>query len=210
MIEIPENVRSWPESSWKKYFHAYVALNGKYFVYPYFSYTSNCSDIGGHHNKAESNLVQVALATSISKEVDFDFVDIDQGGRCYDSFMEPINPGTLAVLGLNEEQICIDLYGNKPLALLIEKEYSITTKKSHAPIQFFPLKYRPIENNFLYSQEADKSSCIVLTKSADICKDTRWQKKSRHVLLATYYSFFNIRALSFVLMLLFYTYFGRI
>lgn len=208
MIEIPEYVRGWPESSWKKYFSAYVACNHKYFVYPYISYTSNCGDMGGHHNSIDSNLTQIALATPILKEVNFNFVDIDQGGKCYDPFMEPQNLTIhLDDLSLNPALVEIDLYGSKSISLLRTKEYSITTKKSHSPIHFFPLKYKPIENNFLYSQEANKSSIIVLTKSSNICKDTRWRKKVRHVLLASYYSFFYIRTLSFVLMLLFYVYF---
>ena len=32
---LPDQVKAWPESSWKKYFHGYIVEHGLYFMYPY-------------------------------------------------------------------------------------------------------------------------------------------------------------------------------
>lgn len=55
-IGLPLCVKQWPESSWKKYFAAYLVQNSLFFIYPYISYTSNCSDTGGVHIKDKTSL----------------------------------------------------------------------------------------------------------------------------------------------------------
>ncbi len=53
---IPENVRSWGESSWLKYFIRYCVEKDKYFIYPTLSRTTNFSDAGTHSMGRASEL----------------------------------------------------------------------------------------------------------------------------------------------------------
>jgi len=47
-IRISPQVLSWSESSWKKYFNAYLVYSGRYFVFPRISLTTNFNDKGTH------------------------------------------------------------------------------------------------------------------------------------------------------------------
>ena len=58
--KVPPNVVDWPESSWKKYFFAYMIESNKYFVYPRISLSTNFHDPGTHHKKMQTRL-QVPL-----------------------------------------------------------------------------------------------------------------------------------------------------
>lgn len=46
---VPEFVRSWPVSSWKKHYLRYMIHSDSYFLYPNYSLTSNPGEDGTHH-----------------------------------------------------------------------------------------------------------------------------------------------------------------
>lgn len=204
LLEIPECIKNWPESSWKKYFSAYLASRNKYFVYPYYSYTTNCADVGGYHNQKGSNVLQVPLPSVGSCENHFNFIGLNEPGVLqYDSFMEPINPSGIEMLGVTGDKVAIDFYGTKPIELLKKKEFCITSKIALNPKAGIPLKFKPIESNLLHAADTDENTLVHLTRSDDV-KRAKWlQQKKRHFELAKYYLPFRLGTKSLLLMFIF-------
>lgn len=48
---VPDYIAHWPKSSWKKHYIRYLIKENKYFMYPYFSLSSNTGCDGVNHNK---------------------------------------------------------------------------------------------------------------------------------------------------------------
>ena len=86
---LPNVVKSWPESSWKKYYAAYLVDSMRYFIYPMRSYTTNCADPGGAHMKQGSNRYQVSLGIPDRNQESIDLHDYPSSLVSYDAFMEP-------------------------------------------------------------------------------------------------------------------------
>ena len=57
---LPKYITQWNTQSWLKYFMRYIVETNKYFVYPYFSLTTNVSEVG-EHCKIPNNDFQVSL-----------------------------------------------------------------------------------------------------------------------------------------------------
>jgi len=145
--ELPAAVLAWPETSWKKYFAAYLVDTGQYFLYPYRSYTTNCASPGGAHVRRGTDTFQVELGWRERSH--------DSPGRCdqpeeclrYDAFME-IHPDHLRdELELDSQALEIDLHGVKPLSKLRMADYCLTTRVLGEYIAAYPLRFRPIEQN---------------------------------------------------------------
>lgn len=142
---IPENIRNWPENSWLKYHIKYLINTNKYFVYPKFSLSTNFSD-EGEHNYKENNDYQVPLQVSIRD--DYSFKSIYSNSICYDAFFERI--GLEKWLGVEKEDLCIDLYGMKKNNT--NKKYWLTfEKKNYLIIKSFGFNLRPYENNIIFN-----------------------------------------------------------
>jgi len=64
--ELPAYVAGWPDSSWKKWYAAWLVDTGRFVAYPYKSHTTNCSDPGGSHvsNQFQPD-VQVNMFTPV-------------------------------------------------------------------------------------------------------------------------------------------------
>jgi hypothetical protein len=57
---VPEYIRNWPISSWKKHFIRYMISTNKYTVFPRLSLSTNTGSDGQHHNKIH-NLFETQL-----------------------------------------------------------------------------------------------------------------------------------------------------
>ncbi len=143
---IPANVLQWSESSWKKYFIAYMIESDKYFVYPRISLSTNFSDPGIHH-KTKQTRFQVPLQF-FPKE--WTFKPLQDSLAVYDAFHE-ILPEKLKQLhgDLHGYDLEIDFYGQKKLANT-NRKYALTTKPAVDPIQTFGKELKPIELNIVY------------------------------------------------------------
>ncbi|WP_339171877.1 glycosyltransferase [Anoxybacillus sp. FSL W8-1294] len=141
---LPDNVKKWPESSWKKYFIKYMVDNQKFFVYPYISLTTNFGDIGTHFWR-KNNAFQVPLSYNIKKE--FKFCRLDETNVRYDVFNE--NIGIIEIFDKEiRNNITVDLYGKKSEKAY--KKYLLTTKKlNYHIIKQYDLTMKPIEDNIL-------------------------------------------------------------
>lgn len=156
---LPEPVKKWPESSWKKYFSAYIVENDLWFFYPYRSYTTNSSDPGGQHNTFGTNIFQTNLAFGFRSTDEFHFPESSSKNTIfYDSFMEPASSFIFDRFGSASSEIEIDLYGIKPLSLLKNKKKCVTTKSCKKYSDKFFLNMKPLEN-----------SLTILEKSMDGC-----------------------------------------
>lgn len=146
-IRLPPAVKAWPESSWKKYFYAYMIEYNLNFIYPYQSLSTNCSDAGGTHITNGTFLHQTALALQLRLEPTFKLCPSNTKYVAYDSFMEPVGEIVEQWLKLKNSDIEIDLYGTKPVELLLSKPLSLTLKKGGDTIKSFNPNFRPVEIN---------------------------------------------------------------
>lgn len=168
MDGLPASVKSWPESSWKKYFHGFLLETGRFVVYPYESFSTNCSDKGGEHIKDGTSLHQVSLGSPYREFSIPKFVPVLNTEVLYDAYMEPIGDFVWRSLGFNSEEVEVDLQGIKPRKLLLQKKLTVTAKKSCAPIQAFALNFRPPEMNLRFPVSDYKDATYILTRSEDV------------------------------------------
>lgn len=156
---VPENVSSWSDKSWLKYYIKYVIEEDKYFIYPRVSYTTNFGDEGTHADSAVSDL-QVPLAGAVESEAcrDFCFSKLDESKAIYDSYYENIMLPEILVnsikravddglADIKEDSIGIDLYGYKQVSgyrfLVSSKAYPYKVIKTYGR------QLRPIDMNII-------------------------------------------------------------
>ena len=142
---IPYRLFSWPKSSWLKYHTRYCIENNKYFVYPYYSLSTNYSDVGEHNNDTNNNtLYQVPLVMDLKKE--FILPNFDENIIKYDGYFELEN--LYQILGLAQKDTCIDLYNSKKNKY--NKRYWLTTQNlPYHIIRSYGLNFRPAEANII-------------------------------------------------------------
>ncbi|GAB5539268.1 MAG: hypothetical protein Salg2KO_13710 [Salibacteraceae bacterium] len=121
--QVPEYILDWGENSWKKQFNRYLVDQGKYFVFPSCSYTTNFEDQGTH--ATTRGLFQVPLNRAY-KPVHLDVLSTSTNR--YDAWFE-IEVNSLQKLcpKLQGESIAIDTYGTKPRHI-IDAELVLTTR----------------------------------------------------------------------------------
>jgi hypothetical protein len=107
---VPAYVRSWSPKSWLKYNIAYLVERELYFLYPKISLTTNFSDAGTHVGN-DSTIYQVPL--DYGPERQYHFSKVSQSNSVYDAYYE--NMRLHEALGLDREELSVDLYGIKPM-----------------------------------------------------------------------------------------------
>jgi hypothetical protein len=164
IIGLPDYVKSWPDSSWKKFFHGYIVEQDLCFMYPYESYSTNCSDEGGTHIIKGSNAHQVQMATAERPYFIPNFCPSENKEVFYDAFMEAGGDFVYRSLGIDRNDVTIDLQGIKPMKLLSKKALTITVKQVKNGLNYYDLKFKPIEFNLLNISEKKSDICLVKTK----------------------------------------------
>ncbi len=141
LAHLPQTICKW-EKSWLKYHTRYCIETNKYFVHPYVSLTTNCSDVGTHAANV-STVFQVPL--QFGKKTQFILPDLlDENVVFYDGFFE--NKRLCERFGIKEAECCIALNGMKGNRL--NRRYWLTTKVLNFKIiKSFGLRFRPIEEN---------------------------------------------------------------
>ena len=151
--KLPDTVKRWPESSWKKFFYKYIVDNNLYFVYPYGAHSTNFGDAGTHFFD-NTPLLQVALM-NVRKH--YSFPQMHEVKIIYDAYME-LFPESLWNLGVKRNMdFCVDVYGGKPLELF-ENEYCFSIKECMRPIEQYGIDLIPIENNIMCGFAGNKIS----------------------------------------------------
>ena len=144
--DVPRIVANWPASSWLKYHITYTIRTNKYFVYPYYSLSTNFSEMGVHH-ALFSNSFQVVLR-DVSGQ--YRLPSFDNATK-YDAFFE--RDGLEEVLGLNKTDLSIDLYGCKED---INTRYLLTTQRlPFNVLASYGLHLRPHELNIVHAISGD-------------------------------------------------------
>lgn len=187
--KMPEPVKHWPSSSWKKLFFAYMLDSSTYFVYPFRSYSTNCSDKGGTHNESGINFLQVPIQHIPPTGDDLNFISFSDEAVIYDSYFERQNILLPEFDGSVPSRVAMDFYGSK-------RDYSgfqyvLTTKKVTNAIATYPVKFHPLDENLKYPGESSPIS-LNLAKACNVIDNNKISKlKIRHG-IATYYSNFDL------------------
>lgn len=162
---MPENVSSWSDKSWLKYFIKYMIETDKYFLYPNGSFTTNFAD-EGTNEKVAVNDFQVPMITS--KQRKYCFSTLIESNAVYDAFFENIK---LEALFENTE---IDLYGYKPVT---SRKYLLSSKSHpYKIVKSFGRRLRPLEANIfdemqgddIYLYDTDKEGTPPESKDAEL------------------------------------------
>lgn len=169
--ELPEVVKNWPESSWKKYFHGFIVSTNKFFVFPYESFTTNCSDSGGTHIHDKVTQHQVPFEGQIRENLAHVLCPLDCLDVLYDGHMEPMGNFIYNHLNLTASDVEIDIYGAKPLRLLLNKKYALTIKKGTDPIHSYNLDFKPHDFNVVFPN-CNLDGDFFLTESKNIKQTT--------------------------------------
>lgn len=190
--DLPLSIKLWPESSWKKYYSAYIVLMGKYFIYPYQSYSTNCSDPGGTHIKNGTFIHQVSMGSQNRNVPDFRFVDDGDNEVLYDSFMSPVGEFVYRTLGFKRNEVLVDLFGIKSETLVKTYSYVLSPFKVDQCIAGYPLHFKPIENNFAYPVKDLSDAKLYLMES----KNYKPRRYFCGVDCMSYYAGFNLKSLN--------------
>lgn len=186
-IDIPYNIKQWPnESSWLKYYCLYLIRTDKFFVYPYFGFSTNFSDIGNHSSCNVSDY-QVELVSNKKTWIFIKFNDNE--AIKYDEYMNRMGIGH--VLNIDDNIFTNDLNGvsNKNLY----KRYILSMESlNFKVVSSYQLCLHPIElsviNNikgsdiFLYDSKYKNNSNNKNDKSyyKRIEYSTRWSGINRY------------------------------
>lgn len=149
----------WPETSWKKYYYAYLVKHDKYFVFPQVSLTTSFNDLGTNM-KTKSYFGQTPLKTV---ESEFKFKKLSDAVNVYDAYSELL-PDRFAKLCdvLNDFNYEVDLYGRKDSFIA---DFVLTTKPCAKTVLSFERSLKPHELNIIYNLKGEE---IFLAKKEDV------------------------------------------
>lgn len=159
---LPAYLNNWPETSWLKFHDKYCIECNKYFVYPYYSLSSNTSQVGEH-----ANISSWDYQTELQfKKKNFVFQPFSDKSIRYDEYFE--REGLEEYLGLSSEEVFIDLYGTRKIDT--SRRYVLSTKKikNVKIVKSFQLCLRPIEASIICNVSGDG---IYLYHSIDYIKN---------------------------------------
>jgi hypothetical protein len=144
-FEIPDNIKRWPESSWKKYFCDYILCAKRWFVYPYVSYTTNFGETGCHTAK-KSTIVQVEIVTNSTPLV---FSPVENAIK-YDLYWELLSDE----LSGKKVDVAWDIYGMKTH---FDADYVVSCKEipGYRRIKGFAIDLKPIQLNYFMENEGE-------------------------------------------------------
>lgn len=142
--QLPDNVKSWKASSWKKFFFKYLVDNNLFFVYPMHSLSTNFCDSGEHYDQP-TNLFQVPITARKTGAL-YSFIKFENSFNIYDAYFEifPTFFDTFSTHNANE--IGVDLYGTKQLDLFNFK-YVYSIKDCNNPLKSFGVDLKPLVQN---------------------------------------------------------------
>lgn len=176
----PGHILNWAKTSWLKYHIKYCIDTGKYFVYPYVSYTTNFVEVG-QHCKFRNTLYQVPLMFGGERQYSFGKVNSADSVK-YDAFFERDAESLGRFLGIEPEELTVNIYGNK----LEETRYVINTKRINKKVlASYALELKPQEMNIF--KEIPGVEIFLYDTSLDVVNNTklvdydlsRWYYESR-------------------------------
>lgn len=145
-VDMPNFIYGWPDSSWLKYFIAYMVIKDLYFVYPRYSVSSNFCDSGTHNKKNNSEYqVEIYLKGKQNHNLSTPQVSLSK----YDSFFESVYlKHYLNDYKLDDEKVSIDFYG---LRKVYNTKFLLSTRyMPFKVLKSYALRYKPYELNVLH------------------------------------------------------------
>jgi hypothetical protein len=146
-LRIPKNIREWPAQSWKKEFNYYLTRTRRTIFYPYHSVTTNSSHYGGENMARTGSLFEVPLLGSCKGAENLIFPEHDNAFISYDMYMEAEGKYVEETTGFKPEEVSLDLYGTKPVNLLTQRKWVISSKHIENSSKGFALQRKPVEGN---------------------------------------------------------------
>jgi hypothetical protein len=147
---IPFNVKSWSESSWKKYFQAYLIETDKYFLYPYYGFSSNpARERGVHHSVKTYQFLSEIEYQDNGRGLSYPHYLNDS--MVYDQYMEANSELLNSSMDIEEEGVCFNLYGCKPLSMIRRSKYVVTFCSSNNFEMRFGVECSPPEMSVTFS-----------------------------------------------------------
>jgi len=171
-------INSWPDnSSWLKLHIKYCVDNNKFFVYPYYGFTTCFSDVGTHATKKQ-NECQIPFLISSDASC-FKFAKLSISSVAYDCFFERIFFDNLELL--------VDLYGTKAKQYPRFKKILTCSHLNYKIMDSYALEFRPHEMNYVYNVSGDD----FFLYNSEVPQ--KFKKKSLSELhkFMYYYSFYN-------------------
>ncbi|MFO7669628.1 MAG: hypothetical protein R6W31_08230 [Bacteroidales bacterium] len=149
---VPKGMLNWSESSWKKYYSAYLIVKGKYFVFPRQSLTTNFNDPGTHLTSMVNFDGQSQLRLC---QDGYRFKKLESSYCKYDQYLE-FDPDCLKQLvpDLAGYEFETDLYGLKDTEV-IKTSHVITSKSSSQVIRGYRRSLKPHEMNIILNLPGD-------------------------------------------------------
>lgn len=143
---LPDNVRQWKMTSFKKYHIKYTITRNKFFVYPQISFTTNFAEAGQHYAVDNDNLQVPLMINQISE---YRLPDFEDSKSVYDAFLE-MKPECLKkhCPQLKKYEFDVDLYGNKRRENMAT-QYCITSNHVKEAVLCWGCKTVPHETNVI-------------------------------------------------------------
>lgn len=139
---MPDSIKRWIHA-WSKYYNMYLLDNDYYYLVPYLSVTTNCGE-AGVHSVEDLNYLHADMLWGRKEK--YCFNDFDQCIK-YDIFGSYLGLGKY--LNIPEDQLVVDLYGNKPIPT--NKNYLLCPfQLPYKIVSSFGLTLEPMEKNVIH------------------------------------------------------------
>lgn len=157
---LPSSINGWPRSSWLKYHIRYCIEQDKYFVYPYYSLSTNNADPGVNFSGVDT-MFQSNMLVALQQH--FSLPAVEDITVRYDGFYQPKYLGSH--LHIPEEELCVDLFSGKPSCLY--KHYLLTNLLlPYKVVKSYALQLRPIELNIILGRTGSELWLYDTTQAA--------------------------------------------
>ena len=149
--KLPLEVRGWPATSWKKFFHEYQIETARYFVFPRVALSTNWGDKGTH---LRGNTVRFQ-APLLCGEMQWRFSRLADSRSVYDAHME-IEPRCLQAIlpALRTVSFDVDLLALKEPSA-ISAPFVLTLRAAGPAVWTFGLALHPPELNVIHDVPGD-------------------------------------------------------
>lgn len=171
-VRLPEEMRGWPDGSWKKLFNAYLVDRGLYFAVPRTPLSTNLCDKGTHFLREWTHYTH---PLAIGRR-DIRFTGPDASLCRYDAFFELEAESFRKLTGhALPEAFTVDFHGIKPLELLRRMPWALTIRAQKAAQSSFKLGLRllPPELNARFAISGD---FYALVPSDQVMQETPREK----------------------------------
>lgn len=145
-LNLPDKVYDWPETSWKKYFCAFLVKMNRYFVFPKISMTTNFNDPGTNLKMLVNHDGQTKLNIF---DLEYRFINFERSYCVYDVYFE-LKSDSIKLFNpdLNKYSFETDLYGRRNIQK-VKMPYILTSRPVKNAILGYQRALKPHEMNVI-------------------------------------------------------------